>query len=43
MRTDSAPVLVGITVLLIAIAQVACYVPARHAARTSPSQTLWSE
>ena len=43
MRTDSAPVLTGVTVLLVAIAQLACYVPARHASRVSPSQTLWAE
>ncbi|HEV8240985.1 MAG TPA: ABC transporter permease [Thermoanaerobaculia bacterium] len=43
IHTDSVAVLVGVTLLLVAIAQVACYLPARHAAKVSPSQTLWSE
>jgi hypothetical protein len=31
LQTNSVPVLTGVTLLLIAIAQVACYVPARYA------------
>ena len=43
MRTDGAPVLVGVTLLLVAIAQLACYVPARSASRISPAETLRAE
>jgi ABC-type antimicrobial peptide transport system permease subunit len=43
MRTDSAPVLAGVTVLLIAIAQAACYLPARRAAKVNPAETLRAE
>jgi ABC-type antimicrobial peptide transport system permease subunit len=43
MRTDGAPVLVGVTLLLVAIAQLACYVPARRASKISPAETLRAE
>lgn len=43
MRIHSAPVFVGVTLLLVAIAQLACYLPARRAARISPSETLRAE
>jgi predicted permease len=40
MHTSIAPVLVGVTLLLIAIAQLACYMPARQASRINPIETL---
>ncbi len=40
---SSVPVLGAVTLLLVAIAQVACFVPARHAARISPTETLKAE
>ncbi len=40
MQTNSVPVLSGVTLLLIAVALIACYIPARHASRTSPTETL---
>jgi putative ABC transport system permease protein len=43
LQTSSAPVLAGVTILLIAIAQIACYLPARHAARISPTEALRAE
>jgi predicted permease len=43
MQTNSVPVLIGVTFLLIAIAQIACYMPARYAARTSLTETLRAE
>jgi len=43
MRIDSAPVVIGATVLLIAVAQIACYLPARHASRISPTEALRAE
>jgi putative ABC transport system permease protein len=43
IQTNSVPVLVGVTLLLIAIAQIACYIPARKASRISPIETLRSE
>ncbi|MBI3449854.1 MAG: ABC transporter permease [Acidobacteria bacterium] len=43
MQTSSAPVLTGVTLLLMAIALVACYVPARTASRISPTETLRAE
>ncbi len=43
MHTDSLPVLIGATALLIAIAQLAAYIPARSASRTSPTEALRAE
>jgi len=43
MQTSSVPVLIGATILLIAIAQIACYVPARYASRISPTEALRAE
>jgi predicted permease len=43
LHTNGAPVLAGVTVLLMGIALIACYVPARHAARISPTETLRAE
>jgi predicted permease len=43
LQTSSVPVLTGVTVLLIAIAQIACYIPARKASRISPSEALRAE
>jgi ABC-type antimicrobial peptide transport system permease subunit len=43
MQTNSIPVLIGVTALLVAIAQIACYLPARHASRISPTETLRAE
>ena len=43
LHTSNVPVLIGATVLLIAIAQVACYLPARHAARITPTEALRAE
>jgi predicted permease len=43
MHTDSPPVLAGVTLLLVAVAQIAAYLPARRAARINPTETLRSE
>jgi putative ABC transport system permease protein len=43
MHTNSVPVLIGATVLLIAVAQIAGYIPARNASRISPTEALRSE
>jgi predicted permease len=43
MQTSSAPVVAGVTLLLITIAQIACYVPARYASRINPIDTLRAE
>jgi predicted permease len=43
MHTNSAAVLAGVTGLLMAIALIACYMPARHAARINPVETLRAE
>ena len=43
MHTSSVPVLTGATLLLIAIALIACYIPARNASRTSPTEALRAE
>jgi ABC-type antimicrobial peptide transport system permease subunit len=43
MQTSSVIVLTGVTLLLMAIALVACYVPARDASRINPIETLRAE
>jgi ABC-type antimicrobial peptide transport system permease subunit len=43
LRAESTPVLAGVTLLLVAIAQLACYVPARQASKVSPTQALKAE
>jgi putative ABC transport system permease protein len=43
MRASSAPVLAAVTLLLIAVAQLACYIPARSASRISPTEALRAE
>jgi len=43
MRTSTAPVLTGVTLLLMAIALFACYIPARSASRISPTEALRAE
>ena len=40
---SSVSVLTGATLLLIAIAQIASYIPARYAARISPTEALRAE
>jgi ABC-type lipoprotein release transport system permease subunit len=40
---NSAAVLIGATAVLMAIAQLACYLPARHASRISPTEALRAE
>jgi ABC-type lipoprotein release transport system permease subunit len=36
-------VLAAVTLLLIAVAQLACYIPARSASRISPTEALRAE
>jgi putative ABC transport system permease protein len=43
MQTNSVGVLTGVTVLLSGIALLACYMPARSAARISPTEALRAE
>ena len=43
IQTGGVAVLIGATVLLIAIAQIAGYVPARYASRISPTEALRAE
>jgi putative ABC transport system permease protein len=43
MQTNSVPVLTAVTLLLVVIAQIACYIPARTAARIDPMETLRAE
>jgi putative ABC transport system permease protein len=43
LQTNSAPVLSAITLLLVGVALLACYMPARSAARISPTETLRAE
>jgi len=43
MHANSVPALTGVTLLLMAIALIASYMPARHASRISPAETLRAE
>ena len=43
IQTSSVPVLCGVTLLLIAVALIASYMPARYASRISPTETLRAE
>ncbi len=43
LQTNGVAVLTGVTVLLMAIALVACYMPARYASRINPIETLRAE
>jgi ABC-type antimicrobial peptide transport system permease subunit len=43
MQTNSIPALIGVTLLLVAIALIACYIPARSASRISPTEALRAE
>jgi predicted permease len=43
MHLNSPPVLIGTTLLLIAVALVACWIPARRAARINPIEALRAE
>jgi predicted permease len=43
MQTNSVVVLTGVTLLLITVALIACYMPARHASRISPTEALRAE
>jgi len=43
LQTGSAAVLTGVTLLLVAIAQIAGYIPARNASRISPTEALRAE
>jgi ABC-type lipoprotein release transport system permease subunit len=43
MHTNSAAVLSGVTLLLLAVSLIACYMPARKASRISPTEALQAE
>lgn len=43
MQLDSLRVIVGVTFLLIAVALIACYLPARRASRLNPIEALRAE
>jgi ABC-type antimicrobial peptide transport system permease subunit len=43
IRTDNVPVAIGVIFLLIGIAQIAGYLPARHASRIDPTEALRAE
>jgi putative ABC transport system permease protein len=43
LQTSNVPVLSGVTLLLVAVALIACYMPARTASRISPTEALRAE
>ncbi|MGH9458121.1 MAG: ABC transporter permease [Thermoanaerobaculia bacterium] len=43
MRAESLPVIAGAMLVLVVIAQIASYLPARNAARINPAETLQGE
>ena len=43
IKTNNVPVVAGVTLLLIAVAQIAGYVPARRASRIDPTEALRAE
>ena len=43
LRTDTVPVLSAVTLVLVAVAQIAGYLPARQASQVDPAQTLRAE
>lgn len=43
LQTSTGPILAGVTLLLIGIAQLACYLPARRASAISPTEALRAE
>lgn len=43
LRTDTVPVLIAVTFVLVAVAQIAGYLPARQASQVDPAQTLRAE
>jgi putative ABC transport system permease protein len=43
MQTSNFPALMGVLLVLMTIALIACYIPARHASRINPIETLRAE
>jgi ABC-type antimicrobial peptide transport system permease subunit len=43
MQMNSVPALIGVTLLLVAIALIASYIPARSVSRISPTEALRAE